>query len=146
MSLMRHCNNRGEYTLHRWAVLYFNFSLPQFIYFYFYFSICKICQETTVEVIFHPCAHEASCIKCAKLTSECPLCHKTYTGLCRTYMDNFKHNVDPDCGSHLFKKEWGQNCWVIIWNFFLKLQAISCSFFLCVVIEVATSWPRNVLP
>jgi len=46
---------------------------------------CKICNERDVEVVFLPCGHLVSCVRCSQNTSRCPLCKEFISQKVRTY-------------------------------------------------------------
>ena len=47
--------------------------------------LCKICRQEDVQVVFLPCGHLASCVKCSASASQCPLCKILITERVRTY-------------------------------------------------------------
>jgi len=47
--------------------------------------ICKICKEGDVEVVFLPCGHLVSCMRCSSNVTHCPLCKTEITQKVRTY-------------------------------------------------------------
>jgi len=47
--------------------------------------LCKICRREDVQVVFFPCGHLASCVKCAASATQCPLCKITITERVRTF-------------------------------------------------------------
>ena len=46
---------------------------------------CKICLVQDIEVVFLPCGHQLSCIRCAKQFNTCPVCRRVITSTLRTY-------------------------------------------------------------
>ncbi len=49
-------------------------------------TVCKICMEDTVAVIFLPCGHLVSCLNCSMAMRECPVCRRRIVGVVRGYM------------------------------------------------------------
>ena len=47
--------------------------------------LCKICRQEDVQVVFLPCGHLASCVKCSASATQCPLCKIAITERVRTY-------------------------------------------------------------
>ncbi|XP_054152841.1 baculoviral IAP repeat-containing protein 3-like [Oppia nitens] len=41
--------------------------------------LCKICYENVMEVVFLPCAHQISCIRCSQRLLKCPYCRANVT-------------------------------------------------------------------
>jgi len=46
---------------------------------------CKLCNERDVEVVFLPCGHLVSCVRCSQNTSQCPVCKVLISQKVRTY-------------------------------------------------------------
>jgi len=47
---------------------------------------CKICMDNEVAVVFLPCGHLVSCLRCATALSNCPLCRQPIKAVVRTYL------------------------------------------------------------
>ncbi|XP_053396389.1 E3 ubiquitin-protein ligase XIAP-like isoform X2 [Mercenaria mercenaria] len=43
-------------------------------------KMCKICLDSTADIIFLPCGHMVSCPQCAPALTKCPVCRKTVNG------------------------------------------------------------------
>ena len=48
--------------------------------------LCKICMENEMEITFLPCGHLMSCINCAPVLKNCPICRRPIKGSVRTYL------------------------------------------------------------
>jgi len=46
---------------------------------------CKICMDKEAEVVFLPCGHLISCVRCATALSTCALCRQQIKAVVRTY-------------------------------------------------------------
>ena len=49
-------------------------------------TICKICMDNTVDVVFLPCGHIASCHQCAPALKKCPICRGKVKGVVKAYL------------------------------------------------------------
>jgi hypothetical protein len=49
-------------------------------------TLCKICMDKEVTVVFLPCGHLVTCMDCASAMKDCPVCRKHVTGLVRAFM------------------------------------------------------------
>ncbi|XP_059160174.1 E3 ubiquitin-protein ligase XIAP-like isoform X2 [Physella acuta] len=49
-------------------------------------TVCKICMDQEVAVIFLPCGHLASCADCASSRPDCPICKRQIRGSVRVFM------------------------------------------------------------
>ncbi|XP_059147848.1 uncharacterized protein LOC131935470 [Physella acuta] len=49
-------------------------------------TVCKICMDQEVAVVFLPCGHLVSCGECASAMSACPVCRKQVKGTVRAFM------------------------------------------------------------
>uniref|UniRef100_A0A2C9L8L9 RING-type domain-containing protein n=1 Tax=Biomphalaria glabrata TaxID=6526 RepID=A0A2C9L8L9_BIOGL len=49
-------------------------------------TLCKICMEKNVEVVFLPCGHLVSCTECADAMKYCPVCRNLVRGTVRVFM------------------------------------------------------------
>jgi len=47
---------------------------------------CKICMDNEVGVVFLPCGHLVSCVRCATAISNCALCRQPIKAVVRTYL------------------------------------------------------------
>lgn len=47
-------------------------------------TICKICLDEKVSIVFLPCGHLVSCPQCAPALTKCPICRKGIKGTVRT--------------------------------------------------------------
>ena len=47
---------------------------------------CKICMDREIRVVFLPCSHLISCVKCAPALKDCPLCRHQIFGTVKTYI------------------------------------------------------------
>ncbi|XP_061193576.1 uncharacterized protein LOC133201789 [Saccostrea echinata] len=47
-------------------------------------TICKICLDEKVSIVFLPCGHLVSCPQCAPALTKCPICRKNIKGTVRT--------------------------------------------------------------
>nr|CAB3225578.1 ZF(RING)-14 zinc finger protein [Phallusia mammillata] len=47
---------------------------------------CKICLDNMADVVFVPCGHLCSCVRCAEALRKCPMCRKKIEKAIRTYM------------------------------------------------------------
>ncbi|KAH9487776.1 hypothetical protein Btru_068733 [Bulinus truncatus] len=48
-------------------------------------TLCKICMDSEVEVVFLPCGHLVSCKDCSVALSDCPVCRKPLKGMVRAF-------------------------------------------------------------
>ncbi|XP_055882705.1 uncharacterized protein LOC106069079 [Biomphalaria glabrata] len=49
-------------------------------------TVCKICMDKEVAVVFLPCGHLVSCTDCAAAMKDCPVCRKHVKGTVRAFM------------------------------------------------------------
>ncbi|CAL1549161.1 unnamed protein product [Lymnaea stagnalis] len=49
-------------------------------------TVCKICMDKEVAVVFLPCGHLVSCAECASGMKDCPICRVTVKGIVRAFM------------------------------------------------------------
>ncbi|KAL5010196.1 hypothetical protein ScPMuIL_012501 [Solemya velum] len=49
-------------------------------------SICKVCMEEDISIVFLPCAHMATCVQCAPALVKCPICRTKIKGTVRAFM------------------------------------------------------------
>lgn len=62
-------------------------------------TLCVICMEETVSIVFLPCGHLACCEECAPAIKKCPICRKFVRGTVKTkaswclYTFNLSSNV-----------------------------------------------------
>uniref|UniRef100_A0A182YU70 RING-type domain-containing protein n=1 Tax=Biomphalaria glabrata TaxID=6526 RepID=A0A182YU70_BIOGL len=49
-------------------------------------SLCKICLDEKMEIVFTSCGHLACCTECASALDKCPICRKAVTGKVRVHM------------------------------------------------------------
>ncbi|XP_055881264.1 E3 ubiquitin-protein ligase XIAP-like isoform X3 [Biomphalaria glabrata] len=49
-------------------------------------TVCKICMDKEVAVVFLPCGHFVSCTDCAAAMKDCPVCRNHVKGLVRAFM------------------------------------------------------------
>ncbi|XP_059150223.1 death-associated inhibitor of apoptosis 2-like isoform X2 [Physella acuta] len=49
-------------------------------------TVCKICMDKEVAVVFLPCGHLASCADCASAMRDCPICRVNVRGIVRAFM------------------------------------------------------------
>jgi baculoviral IAP repeat-containing protein 7/8 len=47
---------------------------------------CSVCLDKAKEVLFLPCRHITTCIECAAVLEECPICRMTVFGIARCYI------------------------------------------------------------
>lgn len=47
--------------------------------------LCKICCTNEFNIVFIPCGHSLSCVKCALALTECPTCRNAFTRIVRVY-------------------------------------------------------------
>ncbi|KAK0063302.1 baculoviral IAP repeat-containing protein 3 [Biomphalaria pfeifferi] len=50
-------------------------------------TVCKICMDQEVAVVFLPCGHLVSCSECAIAMIDCPVCRTKVKGIVRAFMD-----------------------------------------------------------
>lgn len=48
-------------------------------------SNCAICYENDRDVVFIPCKHNVTCIKCCKNVQQCPVCRVKINDIIRIY-------------------------------------------------------------
>ncbi|XP_057671931.1 death-associated inhibitor of apoptosis 2 [Diorhabda carinulata] len=48
--------------------------------------LCKICMDNEVGIVFLPCGHLATCVKCAPNLEDCPVCRSTIKATVRTFL------------------------------------------------------------
>lgn len=49
-------------------------------------TLCKVCMDDQVGIVFLPCGHLVSCIRCATVLSICVLCRQHIKAVVRTYL------------------------------------------------------------
>ncbi|CAL1545892.1 unnamed protein product, partial [Lymnaea stagnalis] len=49
-------------------------------------TVCKICMDKEVAVVFLPCGHLVSCAECASAMKDCPVCRVTVKGVVRAIL------------------------------------------------------------
>ncbi|XP_059147850.1 uncharacterized protein LOC131935472 [Physella acuta] len=49
-------------------------------------TVCKICMDKDVAVVFLPCGHLASCTDCAASLDKCPICRNPVKGIVRAFI------------------------------------------------------------
>jgi baculoviral IAP repeat-containing protein 7/8 len=49
-------------------------------------TVCKICMDKEVAVLFLPCGHLVSCTDCAAALKDCPVCRNSVRGIVRAFM------------------------------------------------------------
>jgi hypothetical protein len=49
-------------------------------------TLCKICMDQQVGIVFLPCGHLVSCTRCATALSNCALCRQPIKAVVRTYL------------------------------------------------------------
>ncbi|XP_059147834.1 uncharacterized protein LOC131935458 [Physella acuta] len=49
-------------------------------------TVCKICMDKEVAVVFLPCGHLSSCADCASAMRDCPVCRVNVRGIVRAFM------------------------------------------------------------
>ena len=49
-------------------------------------TLCKVCLDNTVSIVFLPCGHLVTCADCAPAMRKCPICRALVKGTVRTYM------------------------------------------------------------
>ncbi|XP_052789514.1 uncharacterized protein LOC128223991 [Mya arenaria] len=49
-------------------------------------TVCKVCQDNSVSIVFLPCGHLVTCVDCAPAMRKCPICRADVKGTVRTYM------------------------------------------------------------
>ncbi|XP_059157550.1 uncharacterized protein LOC131941938 isoform X2 [Physella acuta] len=49
-------------------------------------TVCKICMDKEVAVVFLPCGHLVSCSDCAVAMKDCPVCRNNVKGVVRAFM------------------------------------------------------------
>ncbi|KAI8745479.1 baculoviral IAP repeat-containing protein 2 isoform X1 [Biomphalaria glabrata] len=49
-------------------------------------TVCKICMDKEVAVVFLPCGHLVSCTDCAAAMKDCPVCRNHVRGIVRAFM------------------------------------------------------------
>ncbi|KAK3593109.1 hypothetical protein CHS0354_018234 [Potamilus streckersoni] len=48
-------------------------------------TLCKICMENTISVVFLPCGHLVTCSDCAPAMRKCPICRTLIKGTVKTF-------------------------------------------------------------
>ncbi|KAI8742857.1 baculoviral IAP repeat-containing protein 7, partial [Biomphalaria glabrata] len=48
-------------------------------------TVCKICLDQEVAVVFLPCGHLVSCTDCASAMKACPVCRTDVKGIVRAF-------------------------------------------------------------
>lgn len=49
-------------------------------------TLCKICMDEEVGIVFLPCGHLATCVNCAPNLEDCPLCRSAIKATVRTFL------------------------------------------------------------
>ncbi|XP_005104133.1 uncharacterized protein LOC101860034 [Aplysia californica] len=49
-------------------------------------TVCKICMDMEVSVVFLPCGHLVSCSECASALESCPVCRQSVRGIVRAFI------------------------------------------------------------
>lgn len=49
-------------------------------------TVCKICYERTIQLVFLPCGHSVSCIRCSRKLYLCPFCRGPISARIRTFI------------------------------------------------------------
>ncbi|KAL4232519.1 Baculoviral IAP repeat-containing protein 2 [Mactra antiquata] len=49
-------------------------------------TLCKVCLDNSVSIVFLPCGHLVTCADCAPAMRKCPICRALVKGTVRTYM------------------------------------------------------------
>ncbi|KAK3793996.1 hypothetical protein RRG08_028430 [Elysia crispata] len=49
-------------------------------------TLCKICMDKEVAVVFLPCGHLVCCTECASAMKDCPVCRNQVKGIVRAFM------------------------------------------------------------
>ncbi|GFR90209.1 baculoviral IAP repeat-containing protein 7 [Elysia marginata] len=49
-------------------------------------TLCKICMDREVAVVFLPCGHLVCCTECASAMKDCPVCRNQVKGIVRAFM------------------------------------------------------------
>jgi hypothetical protein len=49
-------------------------------------TVCKICMDKDIEVVFLPCAHLVTCAECAGALKACPVCRQVLKGTVRAFI------------------------------------------------------------
>ncbi|KAH9525291.1 hypothetical protein Btru_000996 [Bulinus truncatus] len=50
-------------------------------------SMCKVCLDEQVAIVFLPCSHFVTCLDCSYALSKCPVCRKHITATVRGYLN-----------------------------------------------------------
>ncbi|KAH9505032.1 hypothetical protein Btru_061476 [Bulinus truncatus] len=50
-------------------------------------TVCKICLDQEVAVVFLPCGHLVSCTECATAMKDCPVCRTNVKGIVRAFIN-----------------------------------------------------------
>ncbi|KAH9510104.1 Baculoviral IAP repeat-containing protein 7-A [Bulinus truncatus] len=50
-------------------------------------TVCKICLENEVAVVFLPCGHLVSCTECSSAVRNCPMCRAPVKGVVRAFLN-----------------------------------------------------------
>lgn len=48
--------------------------------------LCKICMDEQMNMVFEPCGHLSTCLKCSRPLYKCPMCRTIITKKRRIYM------------------------------------------------------------
>ncbi|KAH9508098.1 hypothetical protein Btru_052846 [Bulinus truncatus] len=57
-------------------------------------TMCKICMEKEVAVVFLPCGHLVCCVNCAAAEVKCPVCRSPVKGIVRAFICGNCENVN----------------------------------------------------
>uniref|UniRef100_A0A9I3VTV8 RING-type domain-containing protein n=1 Tax=Biomphalaria glabrata TaxID=6526 RepID=A0A9I3VTV8_BIOGL len=49
-------------------------------------TVCKMCLDNEVSVVFLPCGHLVSCSECSSAVSKCPMCRADVKGIVRAFL------------------------------------------------------------
>ncbi|XP_061177182.1 baculoviral IAP repeat-containing protein 3-like [Saccostrea echinata] len=49
-------------------------------------TLCKVCMDANVNIVFMPCGHIVTCFTCSKSVKKCPLCRQKIKGTVKAYL------------------------------------------------------------
>ena len=49
-------------------------------------TICKVCLDKPVSIVFLPCGHLVTCAECAPAMKKCPICRGIVKGMVKAFM------------------------------------------------------------
>lgn len=49
-------------------------------------TLCKVCLDKPVSIVFLPCGHLVTCANCAPAMKKCPICRAVVKGCVKTFM------------------------------------------------------------